>query len=433
MNEEAEGSLTDSVASLPVGRRSAPGARKRPLIAIAAAFAAAAVIGSLLVLGSGTKGHPEHATATSRPGGGATPPTAVPSTEPPTPEAALIARVPSSYRGTCRTLADPDKRTDFRTVPAITCDPNSALTVFIYQLPDPTSMNNEYRSVVEANNLASATCDPNNNATFKAASSYSTGSSVRGKALCYVGADNAARMEWTDDALNIYGSIATDDRRGRPPAGVPVLGRQRHPAQVADRPFAAGLAAGLTVPARIQAALFAAAAFERPRPRSHVLMVRSSGSRPDRWADSPGRPNPRDRRAGTGSRRRGRCEQRCDSGCRAGGRAPHPPVATCTSSKAFQMPTAVRFDLGAVARWTTAWARLSWASGKPTNSTARAAASATTSAIGSAMPTSSLARITRRRAMKRASSPAASMRASQYRPASGSEPRMLLMKALITS
>ena len=30
------------------------------------------------------------------------------------------------------------------------------------------------------------------------------------------------------------------------------------------------------------------------------------------------------------------------------------------------MPSALRFDLGAVARWTTAWARLSCASGRPT-------------------------------------------------------------------
>ena len=35
--------------------------------------------------------------------------------------------------------------------------------------------------------------------------------------------------------------------------------------------------------------------------------------------------------------------------------------------------------------------------------------------------------------MKRASSPASSIRASQYSPASGSEPRMILMKAEITS
>ena len=97
------------------------------------------------------------------------------------------------------------------------------------------------------------------------------------------------------------------------------------------------------------------------------------------------------------------------------------------------MAIAVRFDFGAVARWITACARLSWASGRPTNSTARAAASATTNAIGSAMPMSSLARITRRRAMNRASSPASSMRANQYTLASGSEPRMLLMKALMTS
>ena len=38
------------------------------------------------------------------------------------------------------------------------------------------------------------------------------------------------------------------------------------------------------------------------------------------------------------------------------------------------------FDFGAAARWMTAWARFSWASGRPTNSTARAAASATTMA-----------------------------------------------------
>ena len=212
MNDEAHGLATESRVSAPVPARSSRRSSKRLPIGIAAAVAVIALVGILLVMNSGrSQGHPSQTTATSRPGRVTAPPAAVPSTQPPTPEAALIARVPTSYRGTCRALADPDKRTDFRSVPAITCDPNTALTVFIYQLPDPTMMNNEYRSVVQANNLASATCDPNNNATFKAASTYSTGSSVRGKALCYVGADNAARMEWTDDALNIYGSVATDD------------------------------------------------------------------------------------------------------------------------------------------------------------------------------------------------------------------------------
>ena len=58
---------------------------------------------------------------------------------------------------------------------------------------------------------------------------------------------------------------------------------------------------------------------------------------------------------------------------------------------------------------------------------------ATTSAWGSAMPMSSLAKMTIRLAMKRGSSPASSMRASQYTAASGSEPRIDLMNALITS
>ena len=97
------------------------------------------------------------------------------------------------------------------------------------------------------------------------------------------------------------------------------------------------------------------------------------------------------------------------------------------------MAIALRLLFGAVARWITACDRLSWASGRPTNSRAWAAAVATTSACGSAMPMSSLAKMTIRLAMKRASSPASSMRASQYTAASGSEPRIDLMNALITS
>jgi len=55
---------------------------------------------------------------------------------------------------------------------------------------------------------------------------------------------------------------------------------------------------------------------------------------------------------------------------------------------------------------------------------------ATRRALGSALPTSSAAKITIRRATKSGSSPASSMRAIQYTAASGSLPRMLLMKAL---
>ncbi len=137
--------------------------------------------------------------------------TPVPSTRPPTPEEALIARVPSSYRETCQALDDQDKRPDFQDVPAVSCAPNNTLSVFLYQLPNSTVMNSEYLSVTQANNLTSATCDPVANPTFRAVSVYATGSLQRGKALCYVGADQVVRIEWTDDALNIYGSIAAAD------------------------------------------------------------------------------------------------------------------------------------------------------------------------------------------------------------------------------
>ena len=80
-----------------------------------------------------------------------------------------------------------------------------------------------------------------------------------------------------------------------------------------------------------------------------------------------------------------------------------------------------------------ACARFSRASGSPTCSTAWAAAVASSSAIGSASPMSSLACTINRRAMKRGSSPASSIRASQNSAASGSEPRIDLMNALTTS
>ena len=73
------------------------------------------------------------------------------------------------------------------------------------------------------------------------------------------------------------------------------------------------------------------------------------------------------------------------------------------------------------------------ASGRPIISTALAAATATTSAMGSALPMSSDAEMTSLLAIKRGSSPASSILAIQNKAASGSDPRMLLMKAEIVS
>ena len=66
---------------------------------------------------------------------------------------------------------------------------------------------------------------------------------------------------------------------------------------------------------------------------------------------------------------------------------------------------------GAVAAAMVAWARVSCASGIPISCTAWAAATQVCSTLGAAMPMSSLALITNRRAMKRGSSPASSIRA----------------------
>ncbi len=69
------------------------------------------------------------------------------------------------------------------------------------------------------------------------------------------------------------------------------------------------------------------------------------------------------------------------------------------------MATVEGFDSGAVARYVTACASDSWHYGGPTNSAAYSAAAASTSACGSALPTSSDARMTMRHAMKRGASP----------------------------
>ncbi len=168
----------------------------------------------------------------------------------------------------------------------------------------------------------------------------------------------------------------------------------------------------------------------RAPPRRRARSARSRRGRPPREDGSPVPPSPGDRRGGTGNPRRGRGPGPRGSGvAQVGG-----DLAARTLADVGLGPSEGDRDPVRLGRrrpgGSTAWARLSWASGRPTNSTARAAASATTRASGSARPMSSLARITRRRAMNRASSPASSIRASQYSPASGSDPRMDLMSAL---
>ena len=73
------------------------------------------------------------------------------------------------------------------------------------------------------------------------------------------------------------------------------------------------------------------------------------------------------------------------------------------------------------------------ASGMPIDWTLRRAASARSKALGLALPISSLARITKRRAIKSAGSPPTNIRAIQYNAASGSEPRTDFIMADIIS
>ena len=117
------------------------------------------------------------------------------------------------------------------------------------------------------------------------------------------------------------------------------------------------------------------------------------------------------RRAGRRSPRRGRARGRrgyaAERSAAGGRRFPR----SRTSLIARPSATYDAFDFGARARYTVAWARLCRASGRPTCSTACAAATATSSACGSALPMSSEASTIIRRTMKRASSPPSSIAA----------------------
>ena len=75
------------------------------------------------------------------------------------------------------------------------------------------------------------------------------------------------------------------------------------------------------------------------------------------------------------------------------------------------MAVVTALDFGATASAMVACASVSCASGMPISCTVWAAATAVGSAVGSARPMSSLARIISRRAMNRGSSPASSIRA----------------------
>ncbi len=117
-----------------------------------------------------------------------------------------------------------------------------------------------------------------------------------------------------------------------------------------------------------------------PGARHRGSRVRSSADPRARVVGTPGPPNPGGRREGSRSPPRGRGMPRPGSRVPAGGAGTSPRGWSWTSARALPSAAYERFDFGAVARYTVAWARSMRASGKPTNSTACAAASATSSA-----------------------------------------------------
>jgi hypothetical protein len=178
---------------------------------VGAGVIALIVVIALLVRGPGPG--PTPPTPTTRT---SLPPTSTPTTTPTVPLAvqALINHVPLStkagapLRTTCTENSEQNKRDAFKGITGIVCNPNSLISAFYYQLPTPTAMNNEYRSL--ATGLPTANCDPAGNAAFRGTNPYTVGATQRGFLMCFVDS-NGAHLEWTDDALNVYGAVAASD------------------------------------------------------------------------------------------------------------------------------------------------------------------------------------------------------------------------------
>ena len=119
----------------------------------------------------------------------------------------------------------------------------------------------------------------------------------------------------------------------------------------------------------------------------------------------------RDRRAGTRSRRRGRVRPRAGvvASRRCGGTGPMTPGAR--RPRRADAPASTALDFGASAQCDHGLGQVSRPPGSPIELRRRAAAAAVCRRGRVGQPMSSLARITRRRAMNRGSSPASSIRA----------------------
>ncbi|MGH9223274.1 MAG: hypothetical protein ACRD2W_05720 [Acidimicrobiales bacterium] len=147
-------------------------------------------------------------------------------------EQQLLNRVPSTgataFRSTCKALAETDKRGDFRGIPAIYCEPSSALTMYYYQLPNPNVMNDEYNDIVSSNTIPRGVCNPSENATFKGATTYTSGSSNRARS-------SATSTPTATRAWNSPTTPSTSTPPSWPPTTAPTTSRSTSPGATVAR------------------------------------------------------------------------------------------------------------------------------------------------------------------------------------------------------
>lgn len=181
------------------------GTRKLVLAGGGGVLALALVVTAVIVLApNGSNGNPDNPTTSSLPSD-SIPPSPPSDVFPNAAEQELLSDIPPFVKGSCQR---PENSTLEQAV-GVACYPNSTITVEYYQFTSTQEMDNMFDILLSDRQLQSATCDPDQNATFSAQGTW--GDPVVGRFACdFLG--SIPWIGWTHDPTDIYSyAVAVDE------------------------------------------------------------------------------------------------------------------------------------------------------------------------------------------------------------------------------
>lgn len=119
----------------------------------------------------------------------------------PVPLQDLLDLVPVGLRRRC---GEPRPAAFNGRYPGLVCAAGAAVNVAYYQLPDLTSMNASFRTIVRQEGLDPDTCDPAAGATFRSSERFRAAGAEVGSVGCYTDSDGNPWIVWTNDVLRIF-------------------------------------------------------------------------------------------------------------------------------------------------------------------------------------------------------------------------------------